>query len=134
MLKTGLVTGSFDLIHPGYIRLLKDAKSVCEYLVVALQDDPSIDRPKSKSKPVFTKKERFEILMSIRYVDEVRYYQTEDELILLILDIRPDIRILGTDYLNKPITGKGMTRIYYHDRNTGWSTTKLRKMICEAKK
>jgi glycerol-3-phosphate cytidylyltransferase len=127
----GLIAGSFDLIHPGYIHLFRDAKKVCDYLIIALQDDPSIDRPKTKVKPIFTREERLETLMSIRYVDEVRYYETEDDLVTLLLEIKPDIRILGSDYIGKKITGKGFSKLYYHHRDTDWSTTKLRKLICE---
>jgi len=134
MYKVGLVAGSFDLIHPGYIRLFKDAKRVCEYLIVALQDDPSVDRPKTKSKSIFMKEERLEILMSIRYVDEVRYYQTENDLVLLLLDIKPDIRIVGDDYRNEVITGKNICRIYYSSREHNWSVTRVRRLIKEEKK
>lgn len=129
MYKVGLIAGSFDLIHPGYIRLFKDAKRVCEYLIIALQDDPSIERPKSKTKPIFTKEERLEILMSIKYVDEVRYYNNEDDLILVLLDVKPDVRIVGSDYRDKFITGKGMTQLYYSIREHEWSETKAKRMI-----
>jgi len=133
MLKRGIVAGSFDIIHPGYIRMFKDAKKVCDYLIVALQDDPSIERPKTKFHPIFTREERLEILMSILYVDEVRYYETENDLVLLLLDIKPDIRIIGDDYADEHITAKGMIPLYYHHRETGWSVTKVRKMINERK-
>jgi glycerol-3-phosphate cytidylyltransferase len=133
MNKIGIVAGSFDIIHPGYIRLFKDAKKVCDYLIVALQEDPAVERPKTKFHPIFTREERLEILMAIKYVDEVRYYETENDLIMLFLDIKPDIRILGNDYLDEHITGKGMVPIYFHARETGWSVTKVRKMICEKK-
>jgi glycerol-3-phosphate cytidylyltransferase len=132
-LKVGLIAGAFDIIHPGYIELFKDAKKVCSYLIIALQDDPSIDRPKTKNKPIFTQQERSDILMSIRYVDEVRFYQTEEELVGLILEIKPDIRILGIDYLDKKITGKNLAPIYYHQRTYLWSTSIVREKIKEAK-
>ena len=134
--KVGLVAGAFDIIHPGYIRMFKDAKRVCEYLIVALQDDPSADRPKTKFKPIFTKEERLEILMAIKYVDEVRFYQTENELFWLISEIKPDVRILGSDYkgLLKTITGKGKTQIYYHTRKHDWSATKVRQLMYETMK
>ena len=81
MLKIGLVAGNFDVIHPGYVKMFEDAKeNTCNYLVVALQSDPTIDRPE-KSKPVQTVEEREYILKSIRYVDEVVHYNTEEELL-----------------------------------------------------
>jgi glycerol-3-phosphate cytidylyltransferase len=134
MSKIGIVAGSFDIIHPGYIRLFKDAKKVCDYLIVALQEDPAVERPKEKFHPIFTREERLEILMSIKYVDEVRYYETENDLVMLFLDIKPDIRIIGNDYVNKRITGKGMVPLYFHTRETGWSVTRVRKLIQEEKR
>ena len=134
MTKVGFTCGSFDIIHPGYIRMLKDAKRVCDYLIVGLHEYPSVQRPKTKAKPIFSKEERLEILMAIKYVDEVRFYKTEDELILLLLEIKPNIRIIGSDYREDVITGKGMVPIYYHIRDHNWSVTRVRKLICEEKK
>jgi glycerol-3-phosphate cytidylyltransferase len=134
MIKVGLIAGSFDIIHPGYIRLFKDAKKVCSYLIIALQEDPSIERPKTKTKPIFTKEERLEILMSIRYIDDVRFYKTENDLVLMLLEIEPDIRIIGSDYAQGVITGRSISPLYFHARDHEWSMTKVRKLICEEKK
>ena len=131
MNKVGIVAGAFDIIHPGYIRLLKDAKSVCDYLIVALHEDPSIERPLTKAKPIFSLEERAEILMSFRCVDEVRTYKTENDLVILLLEIHPDIRIVGSDYSGISITGKNIVPLYYHQRNHNWSVTRIRKMIRE---
>lgn len=132
--RVGLIAGTFEIIHPGVVRLLKDAKKVCDYLIVAVQDDPSIERPKIKFKPVFTKEERAEVLMSLRYVDECRFYNTEDDLVLMLLELKPDIRILGSDYAQKTITGRSMAPIYYHLRDHGWSNTKVRMAIYKSMK
>ena len=134
--KVGLIAGAFDLIHPGYIRLFKSAKRVCTYLIIALQEDPSFERPLAKYKPVLSKEERLEILMAIRYVDEVRYYKTERDLIDMILELKPDVRILGDDYLptkflRKKITGKVGVPIYFVKRDHEWSNTRLVNLICE---
>ena len=84
MLKIGLVVGNFDVIHPGYVKMFQDAKeNACNYLIVALQSDPTIDRPE-KSKPVQTIAEREYILSSIRYVDEILHYDTEIELLNIL--------------------------------------------------
>ena len=133
--KVGLVAGAFDLIHPGYIQLLKDAKRVCDWLIVALHEDPSLERPNQKFAPVFSREERADILMAIRYVDEVRYYRTEDELAGLILEIRPDIRILGDDYIGAAhVTGRINIPIYYHQRTSDWSNTRVRQLITKQMK
>ena len=130
--RIGFVASSFDLIHPGYIVMLKEAKSVCEHLICGLHSDPTVDRP-SKNKPVQTVEERLMVLEAIRYVDEVVIYNTEEELCELLKAVRPDVRILGTDYFGKDYTGSELDiEIYWHKRNHQWSTTNLRKRIEDA--
>ena len=125
----GLIAGSFDLIHPGYVRMFKESKENCAYLIVALQDDPTIDRP-NKCKPVQTFDERKEILQSIRYVDEVIRYSTEKELLELLKTTLYDIRFLGGDYVGKSFTGDILGKsVYYCERNHSYSLTSLKKNI-----
>ena len=100
----GFTAGNFDLLHPGYIYTFETAKQHCDWFIVFLQRDPSLHR-KSKYKPVIPLYERYKTLMSIRYIDEVFVYQTEEELLELISIIKPNVRILGEDYLGKPFTG-----------------------------
>jgi glycerol-3-phosphate cytidylyltransferase len=126
--QVGLVAGAFDVIHPGYIFLLKDCKSKCDILVVAIQDDPSIDRPE-KLKPVLAREQRAMIMQSIRYVDWVVFYKTEDDLLRLLEEIKPDVRFLGNEYRGRPITGADKARIVYHARHHDWSSTKFKEMI-----
>lgn len=129
--RKGFVASSFDLIHPGYVLMLRDAKTVCEHLICAIQEDPSLERP-HKNKPVHSIEERVMILESIRYVDEVVTYKTEAELETLLKTINPDVRILGTDYLDKNFTGDDLDiEVYFHNRNHNWSTSSLRKHIYE---
>jgi len=133
MKKIGFVCGSFDIIHPGYIKMFKDAKNHCDELVVGLQTDPTIDR-KEKCKPIQTYKERKLILESIRYVDKIIKYATEKDLLKLLKKLNPDIRILGTDYKNKPFTGKELAiKIYWHKRDHNYSATKLKQKIKKEK-
>lgn len=130
--RVGFVCSTFDLIHPGYIKMLREAKTVCEHLVCGLQDDPTLDRP-NKNKPVQTLEERLEVLEAIRYVDEVIVYSTEQQLEALLAELTPDVRILGTDYQDKTYTGMELgTPIHWHKRNHSWSTTSLRKRIWKA--
>lgn len=129
--KRGLVCGSFDVIHPGYIHLFRDAKSVCENLIIALQSDPTVDRPE-KIKPSQTVEDRELILRSIKYIDDVVHYTTEAELYDLLKADIYDVRILGTDYINKDYTGKDLNKPeYFHSRNHDYSTTKFKKNIKE---
>ena len=128
----GFVASSFDLIHPGYILMLKDAKTVCEHLICAIQVDPSQER-ENKNKPVQTLQERIMVLEAIRYVDEVVVYNTEQDLIKLLTNINPEIRILGTDYEDKNFTGQNLNiDIYWHKREHNWSTSSLRKRIWQS--
>lgn len=132
--RVGFVASSFDLIHPGYIKMFQEAKSACEHLVCALHTDPTIDRPE-KNKPVQTTEERLMVLEAIRYVDEVVTYDTEADLLALLQNLNPDVRILGTDYIDKNVTGSELDiEIYWHKRDHDWSTSSLRRRIYEAEK
>ena len=126
----GFTAGNFDLLHPGYIRCFREAKRHCDRFIVFLQIDPSLHR-KSKYKPVISLYNRYEALMSIKYIDDVYTYQTEEELYDLIKFWKPDIRILGEDYIGKEsFTGDDLPpRIVYTTRSHGWSTTKLKDQI-----
>ena len=126
----GFTAGNFDLLHPGYINAFKEAKRHCDKFIVFLQKDPSTHR-KSKYKPVIPLYDRYKALMSIRYIDDVYIYQTEDELYDLIKFFKPDIRILGEDYIGKKeFTGSDLPpKIVYTTRSHGWSTTKLKDLI-----
>jgi len=129
--KVGFLAGCFDLMHPGYIKMFEDAKSVCDHLIVALQDDPTIDRSNShKQKPVQTLAERAIVLSSIKWVDRIVFYQTEKDLYKLLTELDIDVRILGTDYVNKPYTGDDLgIDIHFHNRDHSWSTTDLKNRI-----
>ena len=129
----GFTAGTMDLCHAGHILMLKEAKKVCDYLVVGLQSDPSIDRPE-KQKPIMSVKERKIILEGIKYVDKVVVYNTEADLIKLIKKIKPNIRIIGADWKGKNITGAELAKelgykIHFNKRNHNYSSSELRKRI-----
>ena len=111
----GFTAGNFDLLHPGYIYTFEEAKRHCDRFLVFLQRDPSATRF-TKYKPVVPYYERYKTLMAIKYIDEVYMYQTEEELIDLIKFWKPDVRILGEDYIGKSFTGDDLppqVSIYY---------------------
>jgi glycerol-3-phosphate cytidylyltransferase len=125
----GFLAGSFDVIHPGYIHMFKESKSQCDYLIVGLHIDPTIERPE-KIQPILSYEDRREILLSIRYIDEVIPYALESDLIQLMKDINPSIRFLGDDYRGKKITGDYLgIPIHYINRDHEWSTTKFKRLI-----
>ena len=128
-MKKGVIAGNFDVIHPGYIKMFKECKEHCDELIILLHSDPSIERP-HKLKPILSVRERDEILMSIRYIDNVFEYTYESELIDLLKLLSPDIRFLGDDYIGKPFTGYDLKiPIHFLSRDHGWSTTKFKKLI-----
>ena len=125
----GFVAGSFDLIHPGYIQMFEDAKTVCDHLIVGLQSDPTIDRPE-KLKLIHSLEEREIILSSIKYVDEILVYDTEESLYNLLKNTKIDVRILGTDYIDRDYTGKDLDiPIHFHLRDHSWSASSLREKV-----
>ena len=128
--KIGFTCSCFDLLHAGHILMLKDCKKQCDYLVVGLQIDPSLDRYE-KNKPVQSLQERKIQLEAIKYVDKIIIYETENDLYNLVYNMMPDVRILGTDYIDKYFTGIDIegVDIYFHERNHDYSTSSLREKI-----
>jgi glycerol-3-phosphate cytidylyltransferase len=133
----GITFSTFDMLHAGHIAMLAEAKNHCDYLIAGLQTDPTIDRPDTKNKPVQSIVERQIQLAACRYVDEVVVYQTEQDLIDLLLILPIDIRVLGIEYEDKEYTGKqeGFQRgihPIFNERDHSFSSSNLRKRVVEA--
>jgi glycerol-3-phosphate cytidylyltransferase len=128
-MKRGITASTFDLLHAGHILMLKEAKSVCDYLIVALQVDPTIDRPE-KNKPIQSYYERWVQVSAVKYVDEIIPYTTEDELNTILQNYEIDIRILGDEYKGRDFTGSYLPMEYHFNKRThGYSSTELRNRI-----
>ena len=132
-MKIGFTCSTFDLFHAGHIMMLKEAKSVCDYLICGLQIDPSVDRIE-KNKPVQTIVERYTQLAAVSYVDEIVPYHTEADLIDILQMYPINIRIVGEEYKLKDFTGKEECRkigidIYYNKRNHRFSSSGLRERV-----
>ena len=128
----GFVAGAFDVIHPGYIKLFRDAKAHCELLIVLIHADPSIHRP-NKIKPILTVEERAAILLELRSVDRVEVYHTEEEFLTWIQKHPTYARFLGDDYIDADYTGKLLPNlVIFVDRSHKWSTTKYKKAIANS--
>jgi glycerol-3-phosphate cytidylyltransferase len=128
----GFTASCFDLFHAGHVLMLKEAKEQCDYLIVGLQTDPTLDRPE-KNKPIQTVTERFIQVQACKYVDAIVPYATEKDLMDILTSYEIDVRIIGEEYEIKSFTGKELDiEVYYNRRRHGFSTTELRKRIAEA--
>ena len=134
-MRTGIVFSTFDLLHSGHVQMLRECKEHCDYLIVGLQTDPSIDRPE-KNKPVQSIVERYIQLSGVKYVDEVVPYETEKDVEDILKLFLPDVRIIGEDYRFKDFTGKDLCRelnieVIYNSRKHRFSTSGLRERVCK---
>ena len=132
---TGITFSAFDLLHAGHIKMLEDAKRQCDYLIVGLQTDPTIDRPE-KNKPTQTVVERYIQLKGCKFVDEIVPYATEQDLEDILRAFQIDVRIIGDEYKDKNFTGrtyceeKGIL-LHYNCRDHRFSSSALRKEVAE---
>ena len=135
-MKVGFTCRTFDLLHDGHVMMLREAKIVCDDLIFGLQVDSTIHRPKAKNKPAQSLVERYVQLKAIEYVDEIIPYQTEQDLEDILQMYPIDVRILGVEYREKEFTGKDICRqrgidLYFNKRDHRFSTTDLRKRVCD---
>jgi glycerol-3-phosphate cytidylyltransferase len=138
-LTIGITFSTFDLLHAGHIAMLAESKNHCDYLIAALQTDPTIDRSDTKNKPVQSIVERQIQLSATRYVDEIVVYQTEKDLEDILLTLPIDVRILGIEYKDKDFTGKDIClkrgiEIVYNGRDHSFSSSNLRKRVAESER
>ena len=127
----GFIAGAFDILHPGYILALGEAKTHCDYLIVGLHKDPSEQRS-YKFKPVCTVTERTHALLSLKFVDIVIPYETEQDLYNILKNNDISVRFFGDDYIDKETTGDDLNiKTIYLSRDHGWSYGKLRKLMLE---
>jgi len=127
----GVIAGNFDVMHPGYIKMFKEAANNCDCLIVLLHTDPSIERP-NKLKPILNVDERIEMLNEIKSICGVHIYTYEAQLLDLLKMGDFNIRFLGDDYKGKPFTGDNLNiPVHYINRDHDWSTTKFKNLIAK---
>lgn len=127
--KIGFTCSTFDLFHAGHVAMLEEAKNQCDWLIVGIQTDPSIDRP-SKNKPIQSIVERQIQVTGCLYVDEVWVYETEKDLLDLLKILPIDVRILGAEYMGTEFTGHDLDmKLYFNSRRHDFSSSELRKRI-----
>jgi glycerol-3-phosphate cytidylyltransferase len=129
-MKKGITFGAFDLFHAGHILMMEEAKSVCDYLIVCLQTDPSLDRSE-KNSPVQSILERQIQVEACKYVDEVIIYDTEEDVMEISNSIDWDVRILGDEYKDKYFTGREeyLDKCYFNKRPHDFSSSELRERV-----
>jgi glycerol-3-phosphate cytidylyltransferase len=129
----GFTCSTFDLFHAGHVMMLEEAKTQCDFLIVGLQTDPTIDRPNTKNKPVQGVFERWAQLKACKFVDQIVPYSTERELRDILLSFPINVRILGEEYAGKEFTGHDIAMDYYfNQRKHSFSTTELRQRVVDA--
>jgi glycerol-3-phosphate cytidylyltransferase len=126
--KIGITCSAFDLFHAGHVKMLEEAKQYCDWLIVALQTDPTIDR-QNKNKPVQSIAERYVQVEACKWVDQIVPYTTEADLMEIFLSFNLDVRIIGEEYRDKKFTAKEICRnrgieIVYNSRDHHWSKEK----------
>jgi glycerol-3-phosphate cytidylyltransferase len=132
-MKIGITCSSFDLLHAGHIKMLEEAKQHCDFLICALQTDPTIDRPE-KNKPIQSIVERWIQLDAVKYVDQIVPYATEEDLENIFKSFKLDVRIIGEEYRESDFTAKDICKkqnikVIYNGRGHGWSSSGLRNRI-----
>lgn len=128
----GFTCSTFDLLHAGHILMLAECKQVCDYLIVGVQSDPSIDRPGTKNKPVQSIVERYVQLSAVKFVDEIIIYNTEKDLEDMLMFLPLAVRIIGEEYKDKEFTGKKICedrgiKIWFNSRTHRFSSSELRQ-------
>ena len=132
----GFTCGAFDLLHPGHLYMLLECSKICDYLMIGLHTDPTIDRPGTKNKPIQTSFERWYQINALNIKAEIIPYDTEKDLEHMLSVLPIDIRFVGADYIDKPITGDQICknrniRIHYLPRSHDWSSSELRKRFAK---
>jgi len=131
----GITASTFDLFHAGHVKMLEEAKQHCDYLIIALQTDPTIDRPE-KNKPVQSIVERYIQVDGCKWVDEIIPYATEKDLEDILASFKIDVRILGEEYREKEFTGRQICNnrgieLIFNKRDHSFSSSELRKRVAE---
>ena len=135
-MKVGITFSTFDLLHAGHIKMLEEAKRQCDYLIVGLQLDPSIERPE-KNSPSQSIIERYIQLKGCVHIDEIVPYVSEQDLEDILHSFKLDVRIIGEEYKKRKFTGKEYCKnkgidIYYNKRDHRFSSSGLRKQVKKA--
>ena len=129
----GITFSTFDFFHAGHVKMLEEAKSVCDFLIVGLQFNPNLER-KEKNQPSQSIVERYIQLNGCEHIDQIIPYVYEREILEILKKIKIDIRIIGVEYKNRDFSGKDYCinnniRIHYNSRDHSFSSSAIRSKI-----
>ena len=131
-MKISFVNGCFDVLHPGHIQLLEYARSLGDYLIVAIDSDRKVAEMKGTGRPIFSQHDRSAMLSAIRYVDIVHVFDTKEDLEQLLESIKPDTMVVGSDWKGKEVVGSQYAKqVRFFDRIGKYSTTKTVKHLTD---
>ena len=131
----GFTCGSFDLMHAGHVLMFEECKKYCDKLIVGVQSDPSVDRPESKNAPIQSFAERILLVKSVRWIDDVVLYHTEEDLYKILKELKPDVRVIGDDWRDREYTGHDLPiAVIFNSRSHTYSTSELRERVYEREK
>ena len=118
--------GCFDVLHRAHIELFKFAKSQGNHLVVGFDSDEKVKRDKGSDRPFNTFEDRKEVLLSIRYIDDVWYFDSRNGLVELIKKYQPDVMVIGSDWKGRDVVGEELVdKVKFFDRVGDYSTTEI---------
>ena len=120
------INGCFDVLHRGHFEMFKFAKSLGAFLIVGIDSDEKVKKSKGKERPFNCLQDRVFVLDSIRYIDEVIPFDSEEELESLIKDLKPEVMVIGSDWRGKKVIGQQYAKeLIFFDRIGDYSTTKI---------
>ena len=124
------VNGTFDLLHPGHISLLNWAKSLGDYVIVGIDTDDRVREKKGPTRPIYNQDDRGLMLVALKAVDEVRYFDSDESLEALVKDVKPDVMVVGSDWKGKSVIGSYWAAdLKFFDRIEKYATTKTVESI-----
>ena len=124
------VNGTFDLLHPGHIALLNYAKSLGNYVIVGIDTDDRVREKKGETRPIYNQDDRGLMLVALKAVDEVRYFDSDESLEALVKEVKPDVMVVGSDWKDKSVIGSYWAAdLKLFDRIEKYATTKTVESI-----